>query len=181
MQLRELIKQMQAEFDAGQSRYEIYQKYKGSSLSQRRLVVLVSALKDKALIEKYKTANHVLIGLMAVISLITAMAGLGLGIPAGSASPLYWGVSALVPLLFMYGFIRVNHEAYLIYAALAITQLPRGFLGFGQTVGMSLLELGLGIGLIALALFLKAKLFPYMGLMGAKQDKDKNYLVAMAD
>jgi hypothetical protein len=174
-----LIKLMQSELDSGVSLQAIFEKNKSDDIKEKKLAYLVSSLKDKTLIQKYKTANNVLIGIMVVITIISAFAGYGIGVEATPNSAIYWTAIAIIPMLFLYGFFKINFQAYLAYLFLTISQFPKYLINFGAEPVTDIIGLVVSISIIALVWFLKGKLFPYMGFLGAKKNADKQYLVAV--
>lgn len=175
MKKKELIKVMQAEFDDGETLSNIYDNHKDNDFSEKRYATLVGSLRDKKLITKHKMANNVLIGLMVLITFFTAIAGYGIGVNSGSSNPIYWCAIAIIPLIFLYNFIKVNYQAYLVYVILSITQFPKALDNFGADLVMDIIAVALSVFLIAFVWYLKVKLFPYMGFWGVKKDSNEQY------
>jgi len=134
-------------------------------------------LKDKNLIKKHKTANKILIALMCILTLFTVLIGYAFGVNSGSSSPIYWSLIAIIPAMFTYGFIKKNQGAYIAYIFLSLSQLPKSFEGFGENIMVDVSGLVISISLVALVWYVKSKLFPYMGFIGPKKDKNKQYAV----
>ncbi len=177
MKTKELLKVMQSDFDNGERLSDLYNKYKNDEISEKRLSTLLGNLKDKNLIKKHKTVNKVLIFVMCILTLFSVVIGYSLGINSGSSSPIYWTLIAILPAMFTYGFIRNNQGAYLGYILLSLTQLPKSFVGFGDNPIADVLGVAISISVIALVWYVKSKLFPYMGFIGPKKDKNKKYAV----
>lgn len=167
---------MQNELDNGASLEEIFEKHQDNKFSSKKYALMVATLKDKRLIEKHKRANSILIFLMIVLTVLTAVAGYILGIEADLGSPYYWAAIAIVPLLFLYNFIKVNYQAYAIYLILSITQFPRGFEDLGEDIVADVIGISFSILLIALVWYLKAKLFPTMGFVGVKKNFEGKFI-----
>jgi len=174
---KELIQLMQSDFDSGESLPNIFEKYKNNNVKEKRLAYFVASLKDKSLIEKYKNANKVLVGIMVVLTIFTAFTGYAIGSEVTPESALYWTAIAIIPALFVYGFIKINYQAYLVYILLCISQFHKNFVGFGTDMAADIIGLIISISILALVWFLKSKLFPYMGFIGPKKNQDKRYLV----
>ncbi len=170
---------MQNEFDSGKSLQAIYEKYKSDNIKEKKLAYMVSSLKDNSLIQKYKTANNILIGIMVVITIITVFASYGIGLDVTPDSAIYWTIFSIIPLLFLYGFIKVNFQAYLIYIVLSFSQFSNSFKDFGADPMTDIIGLAVSLSIIAFVWFLKMKLFPYMGFLSPKKNSDKQYLVAV--
>ena len=175
MNKKELIKTMQSEFDNGEALSNIYEKYKSEDISEKKFATLVASLKDQNLILKHKTANRVLISLMVLITIFTAIAGYGIGVDAASTNPIYWCAIAIIPMIFLYNFVKVNYQAYLAYVLLSITQFPKSLDNFGAELVTDIIGVALSIFLIAFVWYLKNKLFPYMGFFGVKKGANEQY------
>ena len=167
---------MQTEFDEGESLSAIYEKYGNKDIKEARLAYLVGTLKSKELIAKYKTGRAVLVIIMVLVTLLSALYGYGIGLTSGSSTPVYWSAIAIIPLLFLYGFIRNSFQVYLAYIILSITQLPRSMVNFGENLVIDVISLLISVSIIAFVWYLKNKLFPYMAMMGPKKSKEGVYL-----
>lgn len=178
MKSRELTKLMQSEFDSGETLQAIYEKHQSDSIKERKLAYMVATLKDKDLIKKHKMANNILIGIMVFITMISAFLGYTIGLEATPNSAIYWSAIAIIPMIFLYGFIKVNYQAYLIYIILSITRFPETLTDFGADPVAGIVGLVITISLISHVLYLKLKLFPYMAFFSPKKNSDNQYLVA---
>jgi len=176
MNKRKLIKTMQAEFDAGETLQKIYIKYNDSGISEKNLAALVGRLKDKNLIKKHKLAKNALIALMVLITFFTAVSGYNIGLNGGYNNPIYWSFIAVIPAIFLYGFIKVNYQIYMAYLILSLTQFPKSFKNFGDDLIIDVIGIAFAIFLIAFVWYLKNKLFPYMLLFGARRNSNKQYV-----
>ena len=179
MKTKDLIKLMQSEFDSGESLHTIYEKNKNDGIKEKKLAYLVGSLKDASLIKQYKTPNNVLIGAMAIITIISAFAGYYIGLEVTPDTAIYWSAIAIIPMMFLYGFIKMNYQAYLAYLALTISQFPKLFTNFGADPVFDITGLVVSISVIGLVFYLKINLFPYMSFFGAKKNDNKEYLVAL--
>ena len=172
---KELIKTMQTEFDNGDTLSNIYEKHKGEDISEKKFAILVASLKDNNLILKHKIANKVLIFVMVLVTIFTAIAGYGIGVDVASPNPIYWCAVAIIPMIFLYNFVKVNYQAYLAYVLLSIIQFPKSLENFGAELVTDIIGVVLSLFLIALVWYLKNKIFPYMGFFGVKKDANKQY------
>lgn len=178
MKNKELIKLMQSEFDSGDSLQNIFEKYKSEDIKEKKLAYFVGSLKDKILIKKHKIANNILIVLMGLFTIIAALSGYVMGLEVTPNTPIYWVALAIIPMIFLYGFIKHNHQTYFAYIMLTITQLPKSFNNVGGDIVPDVIGLLISLSTIILVWYLKSKLFPYMGFLGPKKNADKQYLIS---
>lgn len=178
MKNKELMKLMQSEFDFGKSLQSIFEKYKSEDIKEKKLAYFVASLKDKTLIQKYKIANNILIVLMGLFTIIAALSGYAMGLEMTPNTPIYWCAVAIIPMIFLYGFIKHKHNTYVAYIMLSITQLPKLFSNVGGELAFDVIGLLVSLSIIILVWYLKLKLFPYMGFLGPKKNADKQYLVS---
>jgi len=178
MKNKELIKLMQSEFDVGESLQNIYEKYKSEDIKEKKWAYFVGALKDKTLIKKHKIANNVLIVLMGLFTILAALSGYAMGLEVTPNTAIYWIAVAIIPMMFLYGFIKHNYQTYVAYITLAITQLPKSFSNVGGDIVPDVMGLLISLSTITLVWYLRSKLFPYMGFLGPKKNADKQYLIS---
>lgn len=175
MKKNELVKLMQQEFDNGEELQVIYEKYRNEGVKEKTYVFLVASLKSNLLIRKNKAVNNILVVIMFISACFVGLLGYSIGIESGSETPIVWSSIALIPLLFMYGFIRVNHQAYLIYIILSISQLPKLVNDMGEYPIADAVGIVVSLSLIAFVWYVKKIQFPYMGNFGAKKDSNNQY------
>jgi hypothetical protein len=167
---RKAKKEMQTLFDQGFSREEVFEKFIGNGLPEKRVASLVASLKDDTLCQLYSGRNNLLVSIMFVHSIAAALIGYIAGLEMGGQAPLWLaGIAALIPLMFMFGFYKYSLGAYLAYVFLSLTQMPRSFEGFNDAPIMVASGLLITIATVVLVWHVKSKLYPYFGLFGAKQ------------
>ncbi len=177
MKNKELIKLMQSEFDVGESLQNIFEKYKSEDIKTKKLAYFVGTLKDKALIKKHIIANNILIVLMGLFTILAALSGYAMGLEVTPNTPIYWVAVAIIPMIFLYGFIKHNYPTYVAYSMLIITQLPKSFHNVGGDIVPNIIGLLISLSTIIFVWYLKSKLFPYMGFLGPKKNADKQYFI----
>ncbi|EDM46958.1 hypothetical protein MDG893_15992 [Marinobacter algicola DG893] len=161
---------MQALFEQGFNREEIFERFIGRDLPEKRVASLVASLKDDTLCQLYSGRNNFLISVMFVHSIAAAFIGYIAGSDMEGQAPLWLaGIAALIPLLFMFGFYKYNLGAYLAFVFLSLTQMPRSFEGFNDAPVVVASGLLITIGTVVLVWHVKSKLYPYFGVFGAKQ------------
>ena len=115
---------------------------------------------------------------MILITIFTAIAGYGIGVDSASTNPIYWSAIAIIPIIFLYNFVKVNYQPYLVYVLLSVTQFPKSLDNFGAELVTDIIGVALSIFLIAFVWYLKNKLFPYMGFFGVKKSANEQYAFA---
>lgn len=184
MKNNKLVKSMQAELDYGESLHNIFYKYKSEGIKEKKLAYFTSTLKDKVLIKKHKIINNILVAFMFIVTAIMVFLAYSVIIkhPPGTAKYFIYIVITIVivmiPMLFLYGFIKNNYQAYSVYIFLAIIYFTKLVARFPSDNAIYEVELLISVFIFILVLYLKYKIFPYMGLFGAKKDVVGQYLVA---
>ncbi len=178
-----LIKNMQKEFDSGESLQTIFTKYKSDDIKDRKLAYIVSTLKDKELIAKYKRPKNILVGFMFIIAFLAVLMAYSIGVKPSENAEVYWVSMAItafipvIPILFLYGFLKSTYRVYLFYVVLTISFLPKSIASLSS--GNTFAEIGFIVSMVilVLVLYLKNKVYPYMGLLGPKKGVADQYLV----
>lgn len=184
MKNTKLKKLMQADFDSGDSLQNIFDKYTSEGIKESKLAYFVSTLKDNALIKKHKLANNILLGFMFIVTVFTVFIAYSVGTKLTPDTPIYWIsivitiVMAIIPMLFLYGFIKNTYQAYLAYIIFAVIQLPISVGGFSSSNVVYEIGVLISLFIFIFVLYLKYKIFPYMGLFWPKKNVAKQYLVA---
>lgn len=170
MKARKAKKEMQALFEQGFSREEIFERFIGAGLPEKRVASLVASLKDHTLYQLYSGRNNLLVSIMFIHSIAAAFIGYIAGLDMGGQARLWLaGIAALIPLLFMIGFYKYSLGAYLAYIFLSLTQMPRSFEGFNEAPIIVASGLLITVATVLLVWHVKSKLYPYFGMLGAKQ------------
>jgi phosphoglycerol transferase MdoB-like AlkP superfamily enzyme len=173
-------KQCQSDFDGGLSRSSIFEKYSKNEMSEKKLATIIATIKDGTLTKKYRLLNYLLAGVMILLALVISFSFYEI---AKSGEMAVIAIVSVIVLLFValiYGVIKNNYQAYLIYALLTTMKLPTHIDGFGSDLTVNIIELSIAIFLVFTTWFLKSKLFPYMTIFGGpKKNDDGKYLVAL--
>lgn len=163
------------------SRSSIFEKYSEEEISEAKLASAISAIKDATLIRKYRFLNSVVVGIMILLFLAMIFHFIET-LKSGEAIAI--ALVAIILIVFsglIYGILRNNHQAYLIYATFITIKLPSHIDGFGSDLTVNIIDLSLSFFLLSSLWFLKIKLFPYMSASGVpKKDANDKYLVAVS-
>ena len=180
MNIWKFKKQCQSDFDNGLSRSTIFEKYSKDEISEKKLATIIATTKDATLIKKYRLLNYLLVGVMVLLALVISFSFYEISKSGETAVIIIASVIVLLFVALIYGIIKNNYQAYLIYALLTSIKLPTHFDGFGSDFTVNIIELSLALFLVSTTWFLKSKLFPYMTIFGSpKKNHDGKYLVAV--
>lgn len=160
-----IIKQRAQElFSEGASRAEIFEEFRDQGVKDKTLASIIASMKDETLCQLYSGRNNLLISVTFFQGLLVTFVSYYAGLPNG-AEPALWaaGVAALIFALFIAGFYRCSLRAYRIYIFISFYSLFVE-LGNGDLVSIAIASLFLGF-----VWHIKSKLYPYFGLIGAKQ------------
>jgi hypothetical protein len=180
MSWKEIVKKIEKDFEEGESRSDLFKKYKesdikeGKKIKEQQLATIISSLKDQDLIEEYKTTNNILIGIMSVVSVINF-----LSLMASTGSIIFTFVIMLIPAFLIYGFVKNSLVAYNAYIILLMLNLPQTLQLMQEDPAVGLIALVVSLLMFLFVSKLKSNLFPYMGFFGAKKNKNQEYLITL--
>ncbi len=180
MNIWKFKKQCQSDFDNGMTRSKIFEKYSKNEMSEKKLATIISTIKDGTLTNKYRLLNYLLVGVMVLLAIVISFSFYEIYKSGETAAITIVSVIILLFIALIYGVIKNNYQAYLIYALLTTMKLPTHLDGFGSDLTVNIIELSLALFLVCTTWFLKSRLFPYMALFGGpKKNDDGKYLVAL--
>jgi hypothetical protein len=175
-----LKKQCQSDFDNGLNRVNIFEKYAGKEISDKKLAAAIATVRDANLIKKYRILNYLLVGIMIILAVVMTFSLSGILQSGGFKATAIVITIILLFVTLIYGIFKNYHQAYLIYGLLTTMKLPTHIEGFGSDLTVNIIELGLALFMVSSLWFLKVKLFPYMSVLGGpKKSADDKYLVAV--
>ncbi|WP_422472538.1 hypothetical protein [Endozoicomonas sp. ALB032] len=175
MKKRKVKQEMQELLNKGIGKSEIYKKYQDNGLPEKKLALMVTALPDPFLCQKYEKMNNLLILVMFVQASIAALIGFDTGALLGGHNIILFGLIGIaVPVLFIIGFYRYSLTAYNAFLILGIIQFPRLFKDIGQVPVFTTLVVVFSILSMGYVWFLKSRLYPDSGLFGVKK-KGRGY------
>jgi len=179
----------------GSSKTEVYSELSGPRVSASHLAWALASHSDPALYERHKGKVRALAGLLVVESAVGVLSFVLVGLMPGNGAAIFAGFVALFPILFAWRFCRPDAAAFTGYIVLALGfVVHQALLQFKPTIvsavwglstGMEMLKmildqvatapaseylsLALGSIQIGYAWYVKRKLFPELGLFGAKK------------
>ncbi|MNQ62507.1 hypothetical protein D3C85_768550 [compost metagenome] len=109
---------------------------------------------------------------------IQATLALLIGFAAGStigpnAGWIIGGLSALIPLLFAWGFYNHLAGAYNAYIILSLVSAPRQLEGLASGSVATFVGLAISIGLLVFVCYVRQKLFPDLAFLAPKKVKGR--------
>lgn len=179
----------------GSSTTEVFCELSGPRVNARHLAWALASHPDPALFERHRGKLRVLAALLIAESAIGVLSFVLVGLMPGNGAAIFVGLMALFPILFAWRLCRPDAAAFTGYIVLALgfaahqvlLQFKLTILSavWGLSTGMEMLKmvadqvaatpaseyLGLGLGLVQIGYvwYVKRKLFPALGLFGAKK------------
>jgi hypothetical protein len=179
----------------GSSKTEVYSELSGPRVKKSQLARAIAAYPEPMLYERNKGKVLALAALLLAESVVGISSFALIGWISGSSIAIFVGLIALCPLLFAWRFYRPDAAAFTGYIVLALGFVVHQVLShfkltalgaiWGVASGLEMLKmladqvasppvseyLGLALGLIQVGCvwYVKRKLFPELGLFGAKK------------
>lgn len=169
MSKKDMKKEMQALHDQGQHKMDIFNEFKGKGLKEKELAQIVAQLKDRTLCALYETKNNILITLIFIQTFFVAFASYQIAIQSNFSPYVFAAVGASIGLLFIYGFYRFSPVAYQVFILLTIIRLPREIEPLSKGGAVELIAFVVSMCIFIYVWYLKSKLYPDLGLFGAKK------------
>jgi len=169
MSKKEMKKEMQMLHDQGKAKMDIFNEFKDRGLKEKELAQIVAQLKNRTLCALHETKNNVLITLMFIQTLFVAFASYQMAIQSNLSPYTFAAIGASIGLLFIYGFYRFSALAYQAFILLTIIRLPREIEPLLKGDMVELIAFVISMCMFAYVWYLKSKLYPDLGLFGAKK------------
>ena len=106
MKKKEIISSIKEEFLEGAEKSDLFKKYSGMALTDRKLAYVIATLKDDQLSDKHKVAHFCLLTLMVITILFTLLTSFVNQFPMWLTA-----VVLMIGVLFFIGFIKKSHLA----------------------------------------------------------------------
>ena len=169
---KEIKRQLVEMLEAGRSRTETFKALSGGKVKDRVLAAWIAGRPDPVLIERHSLKIKILVGLMCVQAALTALAALTLGYSFSIGLVLsIMLIAGGIPLLFAWGFYKNSAAAYTAYVLLTLSQMSRLFKGYAEDPVSTAIAVGITLALVFYVAWLKTKLFPDLGFIGAEKIK----------
>ena len=204
MNKSEIVRKVKHLMALGSSKTEVYSELSGPRVKESQLAWAIAAYPDPVLYERNKGKVRALAVLLLAESVIGVLSFVLLSRMPGNGTAIFVGLMALFPLVFAWRFCRLDAAAFTGYVVLALgfvmsqvlLQFKLTVLGaiWGLSSGLLMLKmladqvvsppaseyLGLALGLIQIGCVweVKRRLFPELGLFGAKKVRGR-YVYSM--
>lgn len=195
MNKSEIVRKVKHLMALGSSKTEVYSELSGPRVKESQLAWAIAAYPDPVLYERNKGKVRALAALLLAESVIGVSSFVLVSRMPGNGAAIFVGLMALFPLVFAWRFCRPDAAAFTGYVVLALgfvisqvlLQFKLTILGaiWGLSSGQLMLKmladrvvstpaseyLGLALGLIQIGCVweVKRRLFPELGLFGAKK------------
>jgi hypothetical protein len=157
---------------SGVSKSQVFTQLSGQGLKDSQLAHLIASYADPILCHIHDRKVSVVITLMFIQSVIAFLVGFGIGANIGpNAQWIVGGLSALIPLLFAYGFYKHIAGAYNAYILLTIIQMPSQLEGFTSSPITTSIGLAIGVSMLAYVWYVRQKIFPDFSFIAPKKIK----------
>lgn len=189
----------------GSSKTEVYSELAGPRVKDSHLAWAIASHPDPALYERHKGKVRALVALLIAESAVGILSFVLVSLMPGNGAMAFVGLITLFPLVFAWRFCRPDAAAFTGYIILAsgfvvhqlLLQFKLTILGavWGLSTGMEMLtmvadqittapaseyfSLALGSIQIACVWYVKRKLFPELGLFGARKARGR-YVFSMS-
>lgn len=157
---------------SGNKKSEVFAQLSGQCLKDNQLAYLIAAYASPSKLNENNGKVNLLVTLMFIFSLIAFFIGFAIGAKIGSNAQWIFGIlTALIPLIFAWGFYNHKVGAYNAYILLTIVQLPKSLVGFTSDPIATSIGLAINIALLAYVWYVREKIFPGFMLMTPKKIK----------
>ncbi len=177
MSRRQLFKAAASEVRAGKDRRQVFQDYQGKVRPESGLAMAIATVPDPERMKRYAALNYVLVALLILAALLKALHGFMLF----REHSIFLGVGAiflgiLLPLILAIGAARFDGQIYPLLIVLCVLNALNLALKWEQYGSDLLADFILLAIILGLAIALKQKLFPNIGIFRVKKDAQGSYL-----
>jgi hypothetical protein len=168
---RAVLKQAIREVKEGQDRQKVFQAHLPEVSNPKHLATAIAGVPNPELKARYASINYVLVALLIVAALLKLAGGLFYFMQYGAfigIAAVFLGI--LVPLVFAMGVARFEGQIYSILIILCIANALNLLIKINQSGLWAIPDLVLLAVIAGLSWWLKSKIFPSLGFLGAKQD-----------
>jgi hypothetical protein len=170
-EMRAKVKEL---LSTGITKSEAFAQLSGQGVNESQLAYFIAGYPDPSRCAEHSGKVKVLIAVMIIQAVILFPVGFFIGAKIGANAKWIIGfISALIPLLFAFGFYGNRVGAYNAYILLSIVQIPNAFKGFTSTPIASSIGLAISIALIAFVWHVREKVFPGFTFVTPKKVKGK--------
>ncbi|HSN01786.1 MAG TPA: hypothetical protein VLS52_12325 [Rudaea sp.] len=199
MKKSEIARKVKYLMALGSSKTEVYSELSGPGVKESQLAWAIATYPDQVLYERNKGKVRALAALLSAESIVGISSFVLVSRMPGNGAAIFVGLIALFPLLFAWRFCRPDAAAFTGYVVLALgfvmnqvlLQFKLTVVGaiWGLSSGLEMLKmladqvvstpaseyLGLALGLIQVGCVweVKRRLFPELGLFGAKKRRGR--------
>lgn len=155
---------------SGQKKSEVFAQLSGHGVKDRYLAHYIASYADPLICYEHDGKKKVLIALMCIQAALGFIYVASIGGKSGAG--VIWLISsfvALFPLLFAWAFHKHVAGAYNLYIFLSIIHLPKQFAALSSMPVTTSIGLAIGIGTLALVLYLRSKIFPDFAFISPKK------------
>lgn len=159
---------------SGVPKSEVFTQLSGQGVKDRLLAYLIASNPDPYLCDMHDRKVNTVITLMFIQATLALLIGFAVGSSIGpNAGWIIGGLSALIPLLFAWGFYNHLAGAYNAYIILSLVSAPRQLEGLASGSVATFVGLAISIGLLVFVCYVRQKLFPDLAFLAPKKVKGR--------